>query len=147
MNRTKPVVYFESDPDKIKSSGDNNGYIYNPKSLFYKGEPFTIQPGETVLFIPCQPDYLGPWKQRRLAFEETKFLQCKEEDTLAFIIHNKCPNKIHTINPDDYLEEIFFRWGLSHERCILTDRQMEKIEAFYNITATPWQCTRDSWQQ
>ena len=93
MNRTKPVVYFESDPDKIKSSGDNNGYIYNPKSLFYKGEPFTIQPGETVLIIPCQPDYLGPWKQRRLAFEETKSLQCKEEDTLAFIIHNKCPNK------------------------------------------------------
>jgi hypothetical protein len=24
---------------------------------------------------------------------------------------------------------------------------MEKIEAFYNITATPWQCTRDSWHK
>jgi hypothetical protein len=144
MDRTKHVVYFESDPDKIKSSGDNSGYIYNPTALFYNGEPFTIQPGETVLFIPCQPDYLGPWKQRHLAFEETKFLQCKEEETLALIIYNRCPNKIHKISPNSCLDEILYCWGISHEKCFVTDHQMEKIEAFHNITATPWKCTRDS---
>ena len=79
MNRTKPVVYFESDPDKIKSSGDNSGYIYNPKSLFYKGEPFTIQPGETVLFIPCQPDYLGPWNNAASPLKKQSFYNAKKK--------------------------------------------------------------------
>jgi hypothetical protein len=133
MISTKYVI-FESDPAMIKSSGDNSGYIYNPTGLVYLGETFNILPGETIMLIPHQPDHLGPWKQRRIAFQDSQFLKCKEEETLTFMIENRCPNKVFKVSNGCSLAEILNRWGINHEMSFVTDRQIEKIEAYTSIT-------------
>ena len=79
MNRTKPVVYFESDPDKIKCSGDNNGYILNPSSLFYKGEPFTIQPGKRSCLSPANLIIWGPGSNAASPLKKQSFYNAKKK--------------------------------------------------------------------
>ena len=127
-------VMFESDPVLIKRGGDNRGYIYNPAGLFYLGETFNVRPGEPIMIIPHQPADCGPWKQCRTAFEDGRFLRCKEEETLTIMIENRCPNQIFKVSKGSSLAELLNRWGMNHEMSFITDRQLEKIENYQHLT-------------
>jgi hypothetical protein len=131
---TPKFVIFESDPTLIKRSGDYSSFIYNPAGLFYFGPNFDVVPGEPVMIIPYQPDSLGPWKQSRIAFEDGRFFKCKELETLAIMIENRFPNQVFKVTNGSSLAGILNRWGISHELNFVSDRQMEKIEAYELIT-------------
>jgi hypothetical protein len=131
---TPKFVIFESDPALIKRSGDNSSYIYNPASLFYFGPNFDVVPGEPVMIIPYQPYSFGPWKQCRIAFEVGRFFKCKEVETLAIMIENHFPNQVFKVTNGSSLAGILNRWGINHEMNFVSDRQMEKIEAYELIT-------------
>jgi hypothetical protein len=133
MNSRKFLI-FESDPALIKRSGDNGGYIYNPAGLFYWGPSIDVMPGDPVMIIPYQPDNFGPWKQCRTAFEEGRFLKCKEEETLSILIVNRFPNQVFKVNKGHSLAGILDRWGISHEMSFVSDKQLEKIKTFEIIT-------------
>ena len=126
-------VIFQSDPLLIKRSGDNCGYIYNPAGLVYLGDSFNILPGEPVMIIPHQPDEMGPWKQYRTAFEDGRFLKCKDEETLIIMIENRCPNQVFRVTTGCTLAGILDRWGVNHEMSFASDRQLEKVEAYQLI--------------
>ena len=131
---TPKLVIFESDPALIKRSGDNCSYIYNPAGLFYCGPNFDVLPGEPVMIIPYQPDSFGPWKQCRIAFEDGRFFKCKEAETLAIMIENRFPNQLFKVTKGSSLAGILDRWGIMHEMSFVSDRQLEKIEAYELIT-------------
>ena len=123
-------VIFHSDPQLIKRSGDNCGYIYNPSALMYLGESFNIQPGEPVMIIPHQPDQQGPWKQYRTAFEDGRFLKCKDEENLVIMLENRFPNQLFRVTRGCTLSEILNNWGVNHALSFASDSQLEKIEAY-----------------
>ena len=127
-------VIFKSDPALVKCSGDNGGYIYNPSGLFYHGDTFNVLPGEPVIIIPHRPADGGPWKQCRTIFEDERFLRCKEEETLIIMIENRFPNEIFQVSNGCSLAEILGKWGINHELSFVSDRQLEKIEAYEQIT-------------
>ena len=127
-------VIFQSDQTMIQRNGDNCGYIYNPTGLIYTGKTFNILPGEPILLIPHQPDNCGPWKQSRTAFENGRFLKCKEEETLAILIENRFPNEVFKVNNGWSLTKILDHWGIQHVMTFVSDHHLQKIETYELIT-------------
>lgn len=121
-------VTFESDPISIKRSGDNIGYIYNPKAVMNVGESFRLPPGEKFMIIPQQPDNLGPWKQYRTMLVDGRFIQCKESKTMVVMVENRWLHKSVSVVEGITLEGLMELWGISHELSYATDKELEKIE-------------------
>jgi len=42
---------FQSQNDIMKRSGDNNGFIFNPACVEFRGESFQIYPGQKLLIV------------------------------------------------------------------------------------------------
>jgi len=79
MNRTKPVVYFESDPDKIKSSGDNSGYIYNPNHCSTKVNPSLFSRGKRSCLSPANLIIWGPGSNAASPLKKQSFYNAKKK--------------------------------------------------------------------
>lgn len=126
-------VTFESDPTLIKRSGDNNGYIYNPTSLIYLGETFSVLSGEAIMIIPLQPDQHGPWKQYRTSFENGRFLRCKDKEVMSIMIENRFPKQVVQITKGNSLAVFLNQWGIKHKMTFVSDPELKKIEAYKEI--------------
>jgi hypothetical protein len=50
------------------------------------------------------------------------------------MIENRFPNQVFKVTNGSSLAGILNRWGISHELNFVSDRQMEKIEAYELIT-------------
>ena len=123
-------MIFMSDPVTIKRNGDNAGYIYNPSDVLHVGESFDLKPSEKFMIIPHQPDDLGPWKQFRSLFVDDRFIWSKDAQTLVVMVENRWLHKIITVTKGTTLEGLIDRWGISHELSYMSDKDIEKIEAY-----------------
>jgi len=50
------------------------------------------------------------------------------------MIENRFPNQVFKVTNGSSLAGILNRWGINHEMNFVSDRQMEKIEAYELIT-------------
>jgi hypothetical protein len=85
---------FESQHDIMKRSGDNNGFVFNPVCVEYKGESFQIYPGQKLLIVPYQPDNEGPWQQHQITFVDDQFLRNKKKQIMCYMLENRWLNNI-----------------------------------------------------
>jgi hypothetical protein len=127
---------FESN-DIIKSSGDHNGFIFNPACVEYKGESFQFYPGPKLLIVPHQPDNGGPWQQHQITFVDDQFLRNKKRQIMCYMLENRWLNKPIMISKGMNLEYLLLHIGISHEMVYATKRDLVKIEGYMAVNGMP----------
>ena len=128
---------FESRNDATKISGDNNGYIFNPSCVEYKGESFQLYPGQKLLILPNQPNNEGPWQQHQITFVNDQFLRNKKRQIMCYMLENRWLNKPIMISNGVSLEYLLLHTGISHEMLFASKRDLEKIQNYTAINRFP----------
>ncbi len=121
---------FQSQNDITKRSVDNNGFIFNPACVEYRGESFQIYPGQKLLIVPHQPDNEGPWHQHQITFVDDQFLRNKKRQVMCYMLENRWLHKPIMITNGMNLEYLLLHIGISHEMVYATKRDLEKIEHY-----------------
>ena len=123
----KPKIKIFYSTSDIKSSGDNQEYIFCPSGLIHTGEDFRIFANDSVMVVPFQPDNKGPWQSYRTSLYNHRLVKNKAPKSLCFLLTNRWIWKTILVTRGCRLDWLLAHPGIHHTMSYLTEEDMTAI--------------------
>jgi hypothetical protein len=113
-----------SEEEEAIGSGNNQGYIYSPQTLFYSGQSMDIKAQESFIIVPYQPQNWGVWKVYPAVYKGNDLKIRKKPKVFCVKITNQWLTKTIKLPRYTNLENLLATPGLQHQYSFLSFKDL-----------------------